>query len=94
MKAIVTFRRLESYETYQIGDFHRLPNRKELFPVRSTVGGVVGEPRHLKTGREFYRVNMPLHVSAPIISSLMKEHERLLGQQRMRKMIMPLSLQY
>jgi len=67
MRAAVRFRRLQAGERYWIGDFHRLPNNKELFPVRSSVGGMVDEPRHLETGREFYRVDMPLHISAPII---------------------------
>jgi hypothetical protein len=62
MKAIVTFRKLEPHEEYRIGDFHRLPKSPVLWPVRSSVGGVAGEPRHLETDREFYRVNMPLHV--------------------------------
>ena len=68
IRAAVRFRRLEAGERYQIGDFHRLPDNKELFPVRSTVGGIADEPRHIETGREFYRVDMPLNISAPIIN--------------------------
>jgi hypothetical protein len=69
MRAAVRFRKLNPDERYEIGDFHRLPTSDVLWPVRSTVGGVAGELRHLETGREFYRVDMPLDVSAPILES-------------------------
>lgn len=69
MRAAVKFRKLGPGERYQIGDFHRLPNSDVLWPVRSTVGGIADEPRHLATGREFYRVDMPLKVSAPILKN-------------------------
>src|SRR5436853_5910764 len=67
MRAAIRFRKLQPGEKYQIGDFHRLPGSKVLWPVRSSVGGIADEPRHLETGRVFYRVDMPLHVSAEII---------------------------
>lgn len=66
MRAAVRFKRITTGR-YQIGDFHRLPNSKNLWPVRSSVGGEVNEPRHLETGREFYRVDMPLKIGAPIV---------------------------
>ncbi len=67
MRAAVRFRKLGAGEKYRIGDFHRLPKSEVLWPVRSSVGGIADEPRHVATGREFYRVDMPLKVGAPIV---------------------------
>ena len=67
MKAIVKFRKLNLEEEYRIGDFHKLSKSKKLWPVRSQVGGLAGESRHLESGREFYRVDMPLGVGAEIV---------------------------
>jgi len=67
MRAAVKFRKLGAGEKYRIGDFHRLPESEVLWPVRSSVGGIADEPRHVATGREFYRVDMPLKCGAPIV---------------------------
>jgi hypothetical protein len=68
LKAIVTFIKLRDGEKYHIGHFHKRKGSKILWPVRSLQGGYTNESRHLKTGREFYRVDLPLGNGAPIVN--------------------------